>query len=216
MNNDNTDNTDKPARRKSDLPLLGKTSQDFENRVYTLDFKVNLSQITFEGLSNYAVTLSCYDKDSKKTESISSVLDISLKQDNNSLIIEGGPTVFFSVSEDTLDLSDLKLDEGIVEAVTSGIAWLKDGKTTEKVENRRQVPNELLEDRIAMNLLMSSISTIIAGSMECHQKVIKEKQRLFTHKNDYINAMYECLHKNLDDLTVVAINRGVQYYVDHS
>ena len=123
---------------------------------------------------------------------------------------------FFSVSEDTLDLSDLKLDEGIVEAVTNGIAWLKDGRTTERVENRRQVPRELLEDRIAMNLLMSSISTIIAGSMECHQKVIKEKQRLFTHKNDYINAMYECLQRNLDDLTVVAINRGVQYYVDHS
>lgn len=212
----NTDNSDKPARRKSDLPLLGKTSQDFENRVYTLDFKVNLTQITFEGLSNYAVTISCFDKDTQQTESISSVLDISLKQDNNSLIIEGGPTVFFSVSEDTLDLSDLKLDEGIVEAVTNGIAWLKDGRTTERVENRRQVPRELLEDRIAMNLLMSSISTIIAGSMECHQKVIKEKQRLFTHKNDYINAMYECLQRNLDDLTVVAINRGVQYYVDHS
>ncbi|MDC1528661.1 hypothetical protein N8600_06370 [Gammaproteobacteria bacterium] len=212
----NTDDTDKPARRKSDLPLLGKTSQDFENRVYTLDFKVNLTQITFEGLSNYAVTISCFDKDTQQTESISSVLDISLKQDNNSLIIEGGPTVFFSVNEDTLDLSDLKLDEGIVEAVTNGIAWLKDGRTTERVENRRQVPRELLEDRIAMNLLMSSISTIIAGSMECHQKVIKEKQRLFTHKNDYIDAMYECLQRNLDDLTVVAINRGVQYYVDHS
>ena len=120
------------------------------------------------------------------------------------------------MNEDTLDLSDLKLDEGIVEAVTNGIAWLKDGRTTERVENRRQVPRELLEDRIAMNLLMSSISTIIAGSMECHQKVIKEKQRLFTHKNDYIDAMYECLQRNLDDLTVVAINRGVQYYVDHS
>jgi hypothetical protein len=52
--------------------------------------------------------------------------------------------------------------------------------------------------------------------MECHQKVIKEKQRLFTHKNDYIDAMYECLQRNLDDLTVVAINRGVQYYEDHS
>ena len=212
----NTDNPDKPARRKSDLPLLGKTSQDFENRVYTLDFKVNLTQITFEALSNYAVTISCFDKDTQQTESISSVLDISPKQDNNSLIIEGGPTVFFSMSEDTLDLSDLKLDEGIVEAVTNGIAWLKDGRTTERVENRRQVPRELLEDRIAMNLLMSSISTIIAGSMECHQKVIKEKQRLFTHKNDYIDAMYECLQRNLDDLTVVAINRGVQYYVDHS
>ena len=212
----NTDNPDKRARSKSDLPLLGKTSQDFENRVYTLDFKVNLTQITFEALSNYAVTISCFDKDTQQTESISSVLDISLKQDNNSLIIEGGPTVFFSVSEDTLDLSDLKLDEGIVEAVTNGIAWLKDGRTTERVENRRQVPRELLEDRIAMNLLMSSISTIIAGSMECHQKVIKEKQRLFTHKNDYIDAMYECLQRNLDDLTVVAINRGVQYYVDHS
>ena len=148
----NTDNSDKPARRKSDLPLLGKTSQDFENRVYTLDFKVNLTQITFEALSNYAVTISCFDKDTQQTESISSVLDISLKQDNNSLIIEGGPTVFFSVSEDTLDLSDLKLDEGIVEAVTNGIAWLKDGRTTERVENRRQVPRELLEDRIATNL----------------------------------------------------------------
>lgn len=91
----NTDNSDKPARRKSDLPLLGKTSQDFENRVYTLDFKVNLTQITFEGLSNYAVTISCFDKDTQQTESISSVLDISLKQDNNSLIIEGGPTVCF-------------------------------------------------------------------------------------------------------------------------
>jgi len=56
------------------------------------------------------------------------------------------------VSEDTLDLSDLKLDEGIVEAVTNGIAWLKDGRTTERVENRRQVPRELLEDRIATNL----------------------------------------------------------------
>jgi hypothetical protein len=148
----NTDNPDKPARRKSDLPLLGKTSQDFENRVYTLDFKVNLTQITFEALSNYAVTISCFDKDTQQTESISSVLDISPKQDNNSLIIEGGPTVFFSVSEDTLDLSDLKLDEGIVEAVTNGIAWLKDGRTTERVENRRQVPRELLEDRIATNL----------------------------------------------------------------
>ena len=148
----NTDNPDKRARSKSDLPLLGKTSQDFENRVYTLDFKVNLTQITFEALSNYAVTISCFDKDTQQTESISSVLDISLKQDNNSLIIEGGPTVFFSVSEDTLDLSDLKLDEGIVEAVTNGIAWLKDGRTTERVENRRQVPRELLEDRIATNL----------------------------------------------------------------
>ncbi len=212
----NTDDTNKPARRKSDLSLLGNTSQDFENKVYTLDFKVNLTHITFEGLNNYAVTVSCLDKDTQVTESISSVLDISLKQDNNSLIIEGGPTVYFSVAEDTLDLSDLKLDEGIVDAVTSGIAWLKDDKTIDRVQNRRQVPKQLLEDRLAINLLMSSISTIIAGSIECHEIVMKEKQRLFTHKNDYSNAMYDCLQKNLDDLTVVAINRGVQYYVNRS
>ena len=88
MNKDKQQTT-RPSRRKSDLPSLGNTSQEFENKIYTLEFKVNLVQITFEGLNNYAVTISCFDKDTEETESISSVLDIHLSEKNNNISIEG-------------------------------------------------------------------------------------------------------------------------------
>jgi len=204
----------RPSRRKSDLPLLGNTSQDFENKTYTLEFKVNLTQITFEGLNNYAVTIFCFDKDTQKTQKISSVLDIRLREKNNKLSIEGGPVVFFSVGNNTLDLSNIELDENIVKAVNTGLAWLKGEGKEQTIKNRREIPRALVDDRMAMNLLMSSISTIIAGSMDCHKKVIHEEQHLFIHKHDYSNAMHNALRNNLDELTTLAINRGVQYYVN--
>lgn len=206
--------TDRPSRRKSDLPLLGNTSQEFENKVYTLEFKVNLAQITFEGLNNYAVTVACFDKDTGTTESISSVLDMRLRENQNDLTIEGGPPVFFTVGSDTMDLSNMALDQSIVDAVNSGLSWLRGESSERMIKNRRSVPRALLEDRMAMNLLMSSISTIIAGSMDCHKRVINEKRHLFTQKDDYINAMYDALRADLDELAVVAINRGVQHYVN--
>tara|TARA_B110000305_G_scaffold4890_1_gene4775 strand:- start:213 stop:860 length:648 start_codon:yes stop_codon:yes gene_type:complete len=213
MNKDKQQTT-RPSRRKSDLPSLGNTSQEFENKIYTLEFKVNLVQITFEGLNNYAVTISCFDKDTEETESISSVLDIHLSEKNNNISIEGGPTEVFSVGTDTLDLSNMELDENIAEAVNSGLAWLKGEGQEKMIKNRRQIPTALLHDRMAMNLLMSSISTIIAGSMECHKRVINEKRHLFTQKNDYSDAMFDALRDELEELTVVAINRGVQHYVN--
>ncbi len=213
MNKDKQQTT-RPSRRKSDLPSLGNTSQEFENKIYTLEFKVNLVQITFEGLNNYAVTISCFDKDTEETESISSVLDIHLSEKNNNISIEGGPTEVFSVGTDTLDLSNMELDENIAEAVNSGLVWLKGEGQEKMIKNRRQIPTALLHDRMAMNLLMSSISTIIAGSMECHKRVINEKRHLFTQKNDYSDAMFDALRDELEELTVVAINRGVQHYVN--
>ena len=196
------------------MPLLGNTSQEFENKIYTLEFKVNLEQISFEGLTNYAVTVSCFDKDTGITERISSVLDMHLHENKNDLTIEGGPPVFFTVGSETMDLSSMELDQSIVDAVNSGLSWLK-GESSEKlIKNRRSVPRTLLEDRMAMNLLMSSISTIIAGSIDCHKRVIKEKRHLFTEKNDYIDAMYEALRADLDELTVVAVNRGVKHFVN--
>jgi hypothetical protein len=202
------------SRRKSDLSILGNTTQDFGNQVYKLEFKVNLTQITFEGLNNYAVTVSCFDKNTQKTESISSVLDIRLREKNNDLSIEGSPPVFFSVGSNTLDLSNMELDKNIVKAVNSGLAWLKGEGKKQTIKNRREIPRALVNDRMAMNLLMSSISTIIAGSMNCHKKVLKEKPYLFIQKDDYSNAMHIALKNNLDELTTLAINRGVQHYVN--
>ena len=128
--------------------------------------------------------------------------------------LRGGPTEVFSVGTDTLDLSNMELDENIAEAVNSGLAWLKGEGQEKMIKNRRQIPTALLHDRMAMNLLMSSISTIIAGSMECHKRVINEKRHLFTQKNDYSDAMFDALRDELEELTVVAINRGVQHYVN--
>jgi len=94
------------------------------------------------------------------------------------------------------------------------LAWLKGDGQEKTIKNRREIPRALLDDRMAMNLLMSSISTIIAGSMDCHKKVIHEEQHLFIQKHDYSNAMYKALCADLDELTVLAINRGVQHYVN--
>jgi len=212
------DNKDKkqptPTRRKSDLTLLGTSSQDLGDKVYTLEFGVNLSQISLEGLNNFSVSVCCWDKQSDVTESLTSVLEFKLQEGNNKISIEGGPTYPFWITKKTLDLACTDLDEGIVDAVKKGISWLKGEITDDFLKtNRRKVPVNLLNDRIAINLLMSSISTIIGGSMDCHNRLIKSRSRLFTNKADYINAMYDMLKEELDDFTVVAINRGVKYYM---
>jgi len=109
------------------------------------------------------------------------------------------------------------MDEGIVDAVQKGISWLKGEITDDFLKtNRRKVPVNLFNDRIALNLLMSSISTIIGGSMDCHNRLIKSRSQLLTNKADYINAMYDMLKQKLDDFTIVAINRGVQHYISTS
>lgn len=106
------------------------------------------------------------------------------------------------------------MDEGIVDAVQKGISWLKGEITDDFLKtNRRKVPVNLVNDRIALNLLMSSI---IGGSMDCHNRLIKSRSQLFTNKADYINAMYDMLKQKLDDFTIVAINRGVQHYISTS
>lgn len=204
----------KPARRKSDLTLLGTSSQDLDDRVYTIEFGVNLAQITFEGLNNYSVSIECRDKTTDTTERLSSVLEIRLREKNNSISIEGGPPCTFAVFHNTLNLTNPELDESIVGAVNNGIAWLTGdfGKDWVK-ENRRRVPDEILKDGIAINLLMSSISTLIAGSLACHDSVIKGNQGPFSNREDYVNAMYDQLRGRLDELTVTAINRGIQRYV---
>ena len=207
-------NTSRPSRRKSDLTLLGTSSQELDDWVYTLEFGVNLSQISFEGLNNYSVSVSRTDKNSRITETLTSVLEFRLSEGNNKISIEGGPPYPFPITRKTLDLECTDLDAGIVKAVTQGIAWLKGEINDDWVsENRRRVPEGLLNDGLAITLLMSSISTIMGGSMECHNKVIKDKRPLFTSKADYINAMYDTLKNRLDDFTVVAINRGVEHYI---
>jgi len=167
--------SDTPSRRKSDQTLLGKSSQDLDNRVYTLEFGVNLSQIGFEGLNNYVVGISCLDKSTGKSETLTSALEINHQFASNTLNIEGGPPFGFSVSKNTMDLECTDIDESIVKAVNKGIAWLR-GEITDSwiKKNRRRVPAGLLEDRIAVCLLINSISTIIDSSMECHHKVIRE------------------------------------------
>lgn len=215
---DNLDNKPtKPARRKSDLTLLGSSSQDLEEWNYTLEFGVNLSQISFEGLNNYYVSVARTDKKNNVTETLTSVLEFRLSDDNNKISIEGGPPFPFIITSKTIDLACTDLDEDIVNAVNNGIAWLKGDIDYDWInENRRKIPTALLNDAIAINLLMSSISTIIGGSMSCHNKIIKEKQPLFTSKADYINAMYDMLRNELENFTVIAINRGVQHYIESS
>ncbi len=206
-----------PARRKSDLTLLGTSSQDLGDKVYTLEFGVNLSQISFEGLNNFSVSVYCWDKQSDVAESLTSVLEFKLQEGKNKISIEGGPTYPFWITKKTLDLACTDMDEGIVDAVQKGISWLKGEITDDFLKtNRRKVPVNLVNDRIALNLLMSSISTIIGGSMDCHNRLIKSRSQLFTNKADYINAMYDMLKQKLDDFTIVAINRGVQHYISTS
>jgi len=117
--------SDTPSRRKSDQTLLGKSSQDLDNRVYTLEFGVNLSQIGFEGLNNYVVGISCLDKSTGKSETLTSALEINHQFASNTLNIEGGPPFGFSVSKNTMDLECTDIDESIVKAVNKGIAWLR-------------------------------------------------------------------------------------------
>lgn len=206
--------TEHPKRRKSDLTLFGTSSQDLDNRNYTLKFGVNLSQITFEGLNNYSVAITRRDNATGKQETLSAVLEINHRFANNTISIEGGPPFGFSVDESTMDLECTEIDQNIVDTVNKGISWLKgEIKDSWIKSNRRHVPSELFGDAIAVSLLMSSISTIIGGSMECHNKVIREKQHLFTCKHDYVDAMFDSLRMELDDFTRVAINRGVQHYI---
>lgn len=211
----NKDHTSKPSRRKSDLTLLGSSSQDLDDWVYTLEFGVNLEKTSFEGLNNYSVANTRTDKKTEESETLSSVLEFRLQEGNNTISIEGGPPYDFGITKKTLDLDCIELDEDIVLAVIKGIAWLKGEIKYDWIStNRRRIPFALLADRIAINLLMSSISTIIGGSMSCHNKVIRSQSSLFTSKEDYTRAMYEALKANLEEFTVIAINRGVQHYIN--
>lgn len=206
-----------PARRKSDLTLLGSSSQEYHDRIYTLEFGVNLKQITFEGLNTYSVTVSLLDKKSQVAESLSSVLEIKLKEKNSIISINGGPPYPFQFTKNTLDLTGTELDQSLVEAVENGIAWLNGKVEVDWIvkKDRRKVPVVLLQDAIAVNLLMSSVSTVIGGSMACHLHVVREKEHLFTSKKAYAESMFERLRQKLDEFTTVAINRGVQRYLSH-
>jgi len=64
----NKDHTSKPSRRKSDLTLLGSSSQDLDDWVYTLEFGANLEKTSFEGLNNYSVANTRTDKKQKKAK----------------------------------------------------------------------------------------------------------------------------------------------------
>jgi hypothetical protein len=213
--------TERPARRKSDVTLLGKSSQDLGDKVYTLEFGVNLSELTLEGLNNYSVGITRQDKQSKKSEkseSLATALVVSLRGDRHTMHIEGGPPIVFITTEQTLDLTLIELEQSVIDAVNKGMEWLK-GTLDEDdwvQDNRRHVPLDLITDKIATNLLMSSISTLIAGSVACHKKIMHEKQSFFSSRNDYIGAMFEGLRDELDEFTEVAINRGVQNYVANS
>jgi hypothetical protein len=111
-----------PARRKSDLTLLGTSSQDLGDKVYTLEFGVNLSQISLEGLNNFSVSVYCWDKQSDVAESLTSVLEFKLQEGKNKISIEGGPTYPSWITKKTLDLACTDMDEGIVDAVQKGIS----------------------------------------------------------------------------------------------
>lgn len=202
---------DKRGRRKSDMTLLGTSSQDMEDKVYTLEFGVNLSQISFEGLNNYSVTVSCHDKKTDTTESFNSSLEIRLREESNILSIEGGPPCAFEVGPDTLDLTHLEIDKGVIRAVNKGLGWLRGDSDTEwLVKNRRQVPEALLGDPIAINLLMSSISTVIGEAMACHRTVMQSNNQPFSSRSDYVNAMFDCLKGSIEELTEIAIHRAVK------
>jgi hypothetical protein len=210
--------TEKPARRKSDVTLLGTSSQDLGDKVYTLKFGVNLSELTLEGLNNYSLGVACLDKQSKTTESLVTALVLSLRGDRHTMHIEGGPPIVFTTTEQTLDLTFVELEQSIIDAVNKGMEWLKGALDDDDwvQDNRRHIPLDLITDKIAINLLMSSISTLIAGSVACHKRIMHEKQSMFSSRNDYIGAMYEGLRDELDEFTEVAINRGVQNYVANS
>lgn len=208
------DKTDKLARRKSDSTLLGTSSQELEDKTYALEFGVNLSQISIVGLTHYSVAISCSYKNNNTHEKLSSSLEVSLNNNNHVIQIEGGPPIAFNVTDKTLDLSITELDESIIDAVNTGLSWLKGNSEEQWVkENRRKIPMDLISDGIAVNLLMSSISTIISGSVSCHKKVMQEQQAMFQSKSDYVDAMFESLRGKLDEFTEVAIHRGVQNYV---
>lgn len=209
-----TPGSGKPTRRKSDLTLLGKSTQELDDKVYTLEFGVNLSQITFEGLNNYSVTISCLDKQDNHSESLSSALEIRLRDRNNILSIEGGPPYAFAVGKGTLDLKSMAIDPGIIAAVNKGIAWLK-GDIDDKwlAKNRRRIPEKLIHDPLAVNLLMSSISTVIGEAMTCHERVMREQRPVFTSKSDYVDSMFNYLKTSIDELTEIAIYRAVNHLV---
>jgi hypothetical protein len=212
---DNTHN--KPTRRKSDVTLLGKSSHDLDHKVYTLEFGVNLSELTLEGLNNYSVSISRTDKEKGDTESLATALEVSLKNSAHTIQVEGGPPSSFTVTDKTIDLTIIELDSSIIDAVKKGLEWVKGEGDNEWIyENRRRVPVDLLNDPIAVNLLMSSISTIIGGSVDCHRRIMLEKKAMFSSRQDYIDAMYDGLRVEIDEFTVVAINRGVQNYVANS
>lgn len=215
--NSSPDNESKLTRRKSDATLLGMSSHELNDKIYSLEFGVNLSLLTLEGLTHYSVAISCFDKNSQQEQKLSSSLEVSLTTSDHKVQIEGGPPIRFSVSEKTHDLEELSLEDSIVNTVNQGVSWLKGEPDSEWVkENRRQVPEALLNDAIAVNLLMSSISTIIAGSVFCHRKVISNQKQMFESRDHYIKAMVFELRAKLDDFTHLAIHRGVQLFVASS
>ena len=208
------EDTPTPSRRKSDLTLPGTSSQDLGDTVYTLVFGVNLAKTSFEGLNNYSVAITRTDSIAV-SHTLTSALEFRLQEDNNTIRIEGGPPDKFGITDETLDLDCMALDEGIVLAVMKGIAWLKGVIQDDWIStNRRKVPVALLDDGIAINQLMSSISTIIGDSLACHNQVIHNRNTLFTRETDYRNAIYAALKEKLDVFTVVAIHRGDAHYVE--
>lgn len=209
--------SDTPHRRRSDLTLLGSSSQELEHKVYTLTFGVDLADITFEGLHNYAVTVSRRDNNNGSEESLTSVLKIGLQSKTYNVSVDGGPAYDFTITDKTLDLDSFELDTGIVDAVNRGIAWIRGEIRDERMQaNRRRVPSILLDDPIAVSLLMSSISTLVGGATRCHRQVIAAQKNTFTSKEDYINRMYDGLKDDMDTFTEVAIYRCVNYYMASS
>jgi len=215
---DRSNNTSgKPQRRNSDLTLLGSSSQEMEDRVYTLTFGVDLADTSFEGLHNYAVSISRLDTDTGMEEALASVLRIGLQSKTYSVSVEGGPFYDFDITKKTVDLTSHELDQGVIDAVHNGIAWVKGEVPNEQgLRNRRHVPIILLDDPIAVSLLMSSISTLIGGATKGHHQVINEKGVAFDSREDYINHMYDVLKGNLDTFTEVAIYRCVNYYMSNT
>lgn len=202
----------KHQERSTDLTLLGQSSQDMGDKVYTLAFGVDLTDASFDGLHNYAVAITCLNRKTGKAETLNAALEIHLGEGVYRLGMEGSPPRLFSIRNDTLDLNNSDLDPGIIDVVNQGISWLVPAPGIPKRQpNRRHIPSGLLHDTMAINLLMSSVSTLIAGAQDCQTRVISQKSHLFTSRDDFIGSMFDCLKEQMDHFTCVAINRCVNH-----
>lgn len=166
-----------------------------EDRLYDVTLGADLSSISLEGMNHFHVGIASTHKASGTREKIHAILDINIREEMNSISIEGDAPLYFTITRKSLDLMDEDIDSSIHEVVDLGLLELRINTGSASRENGQA---SLLFDSVAGNLVKAGVSTLLAQSTQCHRHVIQEANHLFASRQDYVREMCKCLNKHTD------------------